>query len=126
MEFQTSLTKVEQMADSAPKIGVIVQNDICSLQRHEMWARDKILYLKNALYCQQLKFQGLPEGEEGTTDLSIFMATWVSSVLNLEDNIAPIIMKAFRMGRKDCLNPARPRNILLEFHDDHTIKEYDI
>lgn len=88
-ELQTSLSKIEQLAETALEASFATQEDIRTLQHHENWAQEKLLTLANALYQHQLKFHGILEDEEGTMELSVFMANWLASVLNLEKDVPP-------------------------------------
>ncbi|KAL8213586.1 UNVERIFIED_CONTAM: hypothetical protein K2H54_066963 [Gekko kuhli] len=58
-DFQKSLEKVAQTADSALEAGLAAQED--TLLTREDWAADKLTALDNQLRAQNLKFRGLPE-----------------------------------------------------------------
>ncbi|KAL8178465.1 UNVERIFIED_CONTAM: hypothetical protein K2H54_047811 [Gekko kuhli] len=93
----STLSEVAQAAESALETAMIAQEEIQHLQKHEEWAKLKIMSIENKLREQHLKFRNLPEDSEGTTELKIFLATWLAGLLNLEDGVAPLINKAYRV-----------------------------
>lgn len=113
-ELQSSMSKIEQSTETALEVSFAAQEDIRALQHHENWVKEKLLTLENTLYQHQLKFCGIPEEEEGTIELSIFMANWLASVQNLENEVSSTIIKAHRMSKKNHPNFKGPRDILMD------------
>lgn len=64
-----------------------------------------------------LKSRGFTEGWEGTQDLIHLMGGWLVRELRLEDGIAPVLIRVFRLGTPS--NPHRkyPLDIVVTFAD---------
>ncbi|KAL8181220.1 UNVERIFIED_CONTAM: hypothetical protein K2H54_049943 [Gekko kuhli] len=93
-----TLAEVSQAAETALEGAMAAHRDIQQLQNAEVWARDKIMALENKLKERNIKFRGFPESVEGEEEIKIFIATWLAKTLDLEDNVAPIIDHAYRVG----------------------------
>lgn len=62
-----------------------------------------------------LKFCGFPETAEFNNNLTSSLATWLSSVLQLEDGVSPTILHAFRLGPLAAAHPNFPRDVVAQF-----------
>lgn len=115
-EIQASLTKTSQIAETALDMGVTLQEDTLAHQQDISDLKEKYLVLAAAQKENNLKFRGLEENCEGSSDLISFMCNWLAIELNLEPKIFPSITKAYRMGVK---KPGRTlsRDINVSFAD---------
>ncbi|KAL8221126.1 UNVERIFIED_CONTAM: hypothetical protein K2H54_059734 [Gekko kuhli] len=115
-----TLSEVAQAAESALEAATTTQEDIKSLQQAEEWSRSKIMLLENKLRDRNIKFRGLPEKSEGESQVKIFLATWLSTELSLEDGVAPLIDSAYRTGPLTKRNEKTPRDIIVTIPDSRT------
>lgn len=83
-EIQASLTKTSQVAETACDMGVALQEEALAHQNDIADLKEKYLILATAHQENHLKFRGLEEGCEGSTDLIAFMGNWLAKELNLE------------------------------------------
>lgn len=97
-EFKTSLQAVSQMAEMVLAQSITTQGEIRDLQMGEQRTNDRLLELENGSRFHNLKFRGIPEAAEDTTELSCFIASWLAQELKLEEGIAPAIDRAYRQG----------------------------
>ncbi|KAL8181265.1 UNVERIFIED_CONTAM: hypothetical protein K2H54_051018 [Gekko kuhli] len=118
----TTLSEVAQAAESALETAIMAQDKIQHLQKAEDWAKLKIMSLENKLRENNLKFRNIPEDSEGTTELKVFLATWLSQSLQLEEDVAPFIDRAYRVGPTMRKNEKYPRDIIAAF-PDHCTRE---
>ncbi|KAL8219218.1 UNVERIFIED_CONTAM: hypothetical protein K2H54_013534 [Gekko kuhli] len=114
-----TLSEAAQAAESALEAAT-TQEDIKSLQQAEEWSRSKIMILENKLRDHNVKFRGLPEKSEGESQVKIFLATWLSTELSLEDGVAPLIDSAYRTGPLTKRNEKTPRDIIATIPDSRT------
>ncbi|KAL8183706.1 UNVERIFIED_CONTAM: hypothetical protein K2H54_049320 [Gekko kuhli] len=96
------------------------QADVSELQTLEINSRERILILESQVRHLNVKFRGIPEGEEKKGDLVSFMMSWLSHVFNLENGVAPLILKAYRLGLATNPNRREPRDVLVQFADSRT------
>lgn len=112
--------KVEQTAESAIEMALVSQQDIQHLQESEKWMLERITSLETRLRSRNLKLRGIAEGEEGTSDLALFVSHWLAQALTLDDGIAPVLNRAHRLGPANHPTFKGPRDILIELADDRT------
>lgn len=67
-----------------------------------------------------LKYQALPEPEEGENNLRSFLSSWLGSALNLDHGVVPLIDVAYHLGPPNKCNPGAPKDIITTFPDSHT------
>ncbi|KAL8221430.1 UNVERIFIED_CONTAM: hypothetical protein K2H54_067639 [Gekko kuhli] len=87
-----------KMAETASELALKLQGEVRALQSTEQLTLNRIATLEGKWRQLNLKFRGLEEGVEQNNDLPVFMASWIASVLELEDGIAPTILKAYRFS----------------------------
>lgn len=81
--MKSAITEVAQTADTAMEMGLATQDKGRLLQQHSEWAAERIMHLDNQLRAHNVKLHGFGEGVEDSTDLPIFIANWMASVLHL-------------------------------------------
>lgn len=116
-EIQASLTKTAQTAELALDLGATLQEENQMQQKELQELKEKCLTLDTAQRRGNLKFRDVKEGTEGSTDLICFMGSWLASVLQLEENVAPIITNAYRKGLPNVPNRKFPRDIIITLAD---------
>ncbi|KAL8221522.1 UNVERIFIED_CONTAM: hypothetical protein K2H54_069111 [Gekko kuhli] len=111
--LQTSLTDLvkevkdaAKMAETASELALKMQSEVRALQSTEQLTLNRIAALERKWRQRNLKFRGLEEGVEQNKDLPSFIASWLASVLELEEGIAPIILKAYRRQIYKCTETA--------------------
>lgn len=119
-EIHSVLQQVADTAENALENSITNQESIRQLEQHESWAHDKLISLENSLRQNCLKLRGFPEGAEETSELTIFLASWMASTLNLESGIAPLLYRAFCLGSASRPADRGPRDIIVEFADPHS------
>ncbi|XP_060094828.1 uncharacterized protein K02A2.6-like, partial [Heteronotia binoei] len=115
--LQITLQEATATANSALETGLTNQEEIRHLQRQERWATDKILALDNKARERHVKLRGFEEHEEGTSELASFLASWFSTALQLEDGIAPYIVRAYRLGSTFSSRSHSSRDVIIELAD---------
>lgn len=63
--------------------------------------KDKVITLETSLKSTYHKVRGLSEGKEYSHNLTIFIRTWLANVMNSEEEIFPIMLKAYRIGQQN-------------------------
>lgn len=116
-EIQTNVTQIAQTADAAMELGLASQDTRRQLQKNSEWAMDKIIMLENQLKQFNIKTRGFPEGAEESTELRIFISTWLASHMDLEDGVAPLLDVVYRLGPPRRASNALPRDILVKCTD---------
>lgn len=116
------IQQIAQTADAALEASIASNEDIRQLQAHERWAKEQIVTLKSKLRDKNIKIRGLADKAEGNMDLPSFLAAWLATCLNLEDGVAPLILRAYRIGNPFLLKAKGPRDIIIEFVDFTTKK----
>lgn len=116
------IQQIAQTADAALEASIASNEDIRQLQSHERWAKEEIVTLKTKLRDKNIKIRGLAEKAEGNMELSSFLASWLATCLNLEDGVAPFILRAYRLGNPSFPRAKGPRDVLIEFADFRTKK----
>lgn len=119
-ELKDSVATVAQTADEAMELGLATQEHGKMLQQHSEWAAERIMHLENQLRTHNVKLRGFKEGAEENTDLAIFVAGWMASVLRLEEGVAPLLDGARRLGPPRKAKNSWPRDILVRFADLRT------
>ncbi|KAL8170044.1 UNVERIFIED_CONTAM: hypothetical protein K2H54_062259 [Gekko kuhli] len=104
-----------KMVETASEMALTLQKDVQLLQTKEMSTANRITALENRCRQLNLKFRGFEEGAEQTKDLPTFMAHWLAEVLELEDGVMPIILKAQRLGLLAAVQRGRPRDNIVQF-----------
>lgn len=106
------------MAESTLELALLSQQDLQQLQTQEKWTKGNIVYLGNNICYQNLKLCGLPEGEEASSNLVLFISHWLATILLLEKGVAPLLNHAHRIGPIHHPNFKGPRDILIELTYD--------
>lgn len=96
-DFKSTLNEVAQTADTAMELGLAAQDHSRLMQQHCEWAAECIMHLDNQLQAHNVKLRGFEEGVEGETEMAIFIACWVASVLHFEEGVLPPVDTAFRL-----------------------------
>lgn len=78
--------------------------------------------MKFKLHDKNIKIRGLAEKVEGSMDLLIFPALWLATCLRLDEGVAPLILRAYRIGNALSWKAKGPRDIIIEFADFGTKK----
>ncbi|KAL8221432.1 UNVERIFIED_CONTAM: hypothetical protein K2H54_067645 [Gekko kuhli] len=104
-----------KMMENASEMALTLQKDVQLLQTKELSTTNRITALENRWRQLNLKFRGFEEGAEQNKDLPTFMAHWLAEVLELEEGVTPIILKAQRLGPLAAMQRGRSRDILVQF-----------
>lgn len=91
--------------------------EIRGLQQDTDTQAERLVILSNRQRFFNLKFRGIKEGAEENNDLIIYMATWLAKTLNVEDQCAPDISQAYRVGKMNDPKKSFPRDIVVTFKD---------
>lgn len=97
-EIQSSLTKTTQIAETAMKMGLALQEESHTHQAEITSLKDKLLTLAVEQRSNNLKFRELEETQEINSDIISFMSHWLASELALEPEILPLLTKHFGWG----------------------------
>lgn len=97
------------------ELGLAVQQDTWQLQQSDQQLCLKVAAVETQLRTTNLKFRGLPELSDLNANLSSSLASWLASVLNLEDGVAPTILQAYRLGPQSAAHPNFPRDVVAQF-----------
>lgn len=108
--------KTAQIADTPLEMGISLQEDSRAHQLEIQDPKEQYLILAAAQHQNNLKFRGVEEGMESSTDLICYIGNWLAKVLQLEENIFPVITKAFRLSSKKA-DRKLPRDIIVIFAD---------
>lgn len=119
-EIKQCLEQVSQTADSAMDLAITNQDTTRQLQTQQDWATDKIIAIENQLKLKNLKLRGFPEGCEENTELRIFISTWLATLMQLEEGVAPLLDAAYRLGPTRRASNTFPRDILIRCSDLRT------
>lgn len=118
-DIKQNLEQVSQTAESAMELAITNQESSRQMQSHQDWVTEKIMLMENQMKMKNLKMRGFPEGSEESTELRVFISTWLASQLQLEDGVAPLLDAAYRLGPMRASN-ALPRDILIRCFDLRT------
>ncbi|KAL8203759.1 UNVERIFIED_CONTAM: hypothetical protein K2H54_060751 [Gekko kuhli] len=102
-----------KIAETASEMALNLQGDVRSLQITEQSSLNRTAILENKWRQLNLKFHGFEEGAEENKDPVSFIAAWLANILELEDGIAPVIIKVQRLGPLAAVRREGPR---LEAH----------
>lgn len=116
-ELKSNINEVAQIADSAMELGLASQEQDRQLRLYREWVTENIIHLDNQIWAHNIKQRGFQEGAEETTDLAIFIASWMASVLHLDDQIVQFIDVACRLGPPGRAKSDMPWDILVWFAD---------
>lgn len=119
-EFGDKLTHTAQTAEAAMELALTSQQDVQHFHCHEEWATERILLLEIRVRQRNLKLRGLPEKEEESADLALFVSHWLASVFSLEEGVTPTLLRAYRISPLHHPKFQGPRDILIELQDDRT------
>lgn len=114
-DLSSSLKEVSGTADAAMELGLAVREETKRLQHSEQQLGQKIAALEAQMRATNLKFRGLPESPEFNANLIPSLASWLASVLHLEDGVAPTILSAYRLGPQSAARPNFPRDVVAQF-----------
>lgn len=114
-ELSSAMKDVSRTADAAMDLGLALQEDSRNLQQAEHRLRICVTMLESQLRAANLKFRGFPETPDFNNNLASSLATWLASILHLEDGVAPSILNAFRVGPQSTARPNYPRDIVAQF-----------
>lgn len=113
--IKTMVAALKKMAEFATEMALATQDSSRALQYEQENLKHKVLTLELEVKMMNIKICGFPEQSQSKTDLQILIATWMASVLKLEENIAPCLTKVRRVGAPK--NPKRqgPRDKIATF-----------
>lgn len=114
-ELASTLKDVSATAETAMELGLTVQEDARLLQGSQQQLLARVAALETQARASNLKLRGLPESPDLNANLASTLASWLASVLKLEDGIAPTILEAFRIGPLSAVRPNFPRDVVLHF-----------
>lgn len=102
-------------ADCAMDLALSLQDDSRALQYEQGAMRQKMLSMEIEARAFDVKIHGMPEQAGLNTDLQAFISGWMATELQLEEEIAPCLTKAYRIEALN--NPKRqgPRDITVTF-----------
>lgn len=114
-EITTTIKDVSRMASEAFDLSKAQEQNIKALQTSEGLLRDRVAWLEGKARALNLKFRGLPESSELNSNLSPALASWLASLLHLEDGVAPTIIAAHRVGPAAVAKSNFPRDVVVQF-----------
>lgn len=114
-ELTNTIKDVSHTANEAFDLGKAQEQRIKALQTSEGLLRDRVDWLKGKARALNLKFRGLPELPELNSNLSPALASWLASLLHLEDGVAPTIITAYRVGPATAVKPDFPQDVVVQF-----------
>lgn len=91
--------------ETAKEAVITPQTEVQAIQQNKTTTLEKVLMMEYTMKISSLKFRRIPEGAETNTDLAVFMANWLTSFLQLEDGVMPLLTKACRAATAN--NPKR-------------------
>lgn len=115
-DTRSTLQQVSVATDTAMEAAIDTQNDIQLLQ-HKTWARDKIVSIDNAIRQTHLKICGIPGKAEANEDLSSYLARWLASEVQLEPQIALMILHTYQIGSQTKDSAPGSRDIIIVLQD---------
>lgn len=114
-KLTSGLKDVSRTAETAMELGLALQDENKRLQRSEHQLRLKVAALEAQSQAMTLKFHGLPEMPEFNNNLTSSLATWLASVLQLEDRVSPTILNAYRLGPLAAVHLNFPHDVVAQF-----------
>lgn len=75
---------------------------------------EKITSLESRLWFWNLQLRGIAEGDEGASDIALFIFHWLAQALTLDEGIALVINRAHRLGPANHPTYKGPQVILIE------------
>lgn len=113
--IKSAVAETKKTADCAMQLALATQEGSKALQYDQENLKHKILTLEMEEKMLNVKIHGFPENTEATVDLQVFISTWMSSVLKVEDNIAPCLTRVWRLGEPGNTKQQGPHDILATF-----------
>lgn len=114
-ELTTTVNEVSHTAGEAFDLcksqGLLITN----LQASERLLKERVAWLEGKARAMNLKFRGLPELPDLNSNLSPAIASWLASLLHLEDGVAPTLIAAYRVGPASLIKPNFPRDVVVQF-----------
>lgn len=110
-----NLREVSHTADTALEVSMALQVESKRLQQRETILNTKVIYIESQLRGNNLKFYGLPELPEFNANISGVLASWLASMLKLEDEVASTILLAYHLGPISAVNPNFLGGIIAQF-----------
>lgn len=114
-EIMAAIKEVSQMARETFDLCKKHNQSITDLKASKRLLKDRVAWLEGEARFMNLKFCGLPEHPDLNSNLSPANASWLASLLHLEDGIAPTIIAAYRVGPALIIKPNYPWNVVVQF-----------
>lgn len=115
LELTNTVKDVSNTASEAYDLSKAQECQIKALQASEGLLRDRVAWLEGKVRALNLKLRGLPELPELNSNLAPAIASWLASLLHLEDGVAPTIIAAYRVGPSSAIKPGFPRDVVVQF-----------
>lgn len=112
-QLNLSVQATAKLAEGAMDMCVAQNEDIRASQTESQAQRLAIVSNRQRFF--NLKFRGLHEKAEQNTELKTCMETWLSEVLKIGEQAAPITTQAYRVGRPNVPTRPYPRDIVVTF-----------
>lgn len=119
-DLMSTLKEVSSTADAAMEIGLPLQEDNKRLHLSKQQLTSRIVLLETQARVTNLKFRGFPESSELNANLLFSIASWLATILRLEDGVAPTILAAYRLGPPSAAHPNFPRDVIAQFLYPHS------
>ncbi|KAL8220468.1 UNVERIFIED_CONTAM: hypothetical protein K2H54_047082 [Gekko kuhli] len=127
-EIKTTLSETKTTAETAFSLAGTVQEENKNIQKETDQLNHKMLNLDLEQRNNNIKFRGFPEQLNTTEDLNDFMASWLAQLWKLDEDVVPVIVKAYRIGspknpnRKEAITKRRDLKTTTSLLRDHNIK----
>lgn len=114
-DMTNTIKDISHTAGEAFDLSKTNETSIRELQTSEKVLKDRVAWLEGKARAMNLKFRGLPEHPDLNSNLSHAIASWLASILRLEDGVAPTILAAYRVGPASAARPNFPRDVVVQF-----------
>lgn len=116
-QLNSTIQNVSKIAEGAMDLCLAQREEIKGLQQEHETQAEKLAILSNRQRFFNLKFKGIGEKAEENHDLVSYMANWLAGIINTEDQCAPAISQAYRVGAPNNPKRQKPRDVVVTFYD---------